>query len=272
MKPPEGEALRSLASGIDKMLELRGAGIAFIGDGRCVALRPSRHTSGFDTYVILQEDEAGTVPGPPPSIRVEAIGLGINCAGAILSWAALSGEALAAPVTGGATLLLTVGTVAATSATTLQCAAAIVRTWDATFNNGSLIRWMDSNEWYTWASEVVDGVSLLGAGLSTSAALRALVGIRRAGSQSLMQILKGLSRQERKRLTEEILRLQATPLTKPALKALIRAGKVASRFSTAQINRRIFLQLADAISAALEYAGSATSGNLKGLYIHIVQE
>jgi hypothetical protein len=118
----------------------------------------------------------------------------------------------------------------------------------------------------------LDGVSLLGAGLSTSATIRALQGIRRVSSRSFLQILKAMSRQKRKRLTEEILRMQATPLKKAALKELIRAGKVASRFSAAEINRRIFLQLADAISASFEYAGSATSGNLKGLYVHIVQE
>jgi hypothetical protein len=111
--------------------------------------RMKRRLGGLDTYIILQEDEAGTIPGPPPSIRAEAVGLGINCAGAVFSWAALSGEALAAPVTGGASLLLTVSTVGAAGATTLQCAAAIFRTWDATFNKGDFIRWMDSNEWCT---------------------------------------------------------------------------------------------------------------------------
>ena len=66
--------------------------------------------------------------------------------------------------------------------------------------------------------------------------------------------------------------MQAVPLKKNALKQLIRAGKVASRFSAKEINGRIFTQVSDAISAALEYAGSATSGDLKSLYVHIVQE
>src|SRR2546423_850267 len=142
MKPLQGEALRQLGDEIDKIPELRGAGIAFIGDSRCIALRTSRHSSGLDTYVILQEDEAAKASGPPPSIRAEAVGLGINCLGAVFSWAALSGEALAAPMTGGATALLAVATVSAATATTVQCAAAIFRTVDTAFNKSTFTQWM----------------------------------------------------------------------------------------------------------------------------------
>ena len=187
MKPLDGEALRQFQSQIDAIPELTGAGIAFIGDGRCVALRTAQHSSGLDTYVILQEDQNGTVPRPPPSIVPEAVGLGINCLGAVFSWAALLGEVVAAPMTGGASGVLAVASVGAVTATSIQCAAAIFRTSDVAFNKGSLVEWLDSQDWYAWAAGFLDGVSLAGAALSTSAAVRAALGVRRVSSRSFSE-------------------------------------------------------------------------------------
>jgi hypothetical protein len=139
MKTPAGSQLQRLTTEIDQIPETRGAGIAFIGDNRCVELRGAQHTSGMETYVILQEEVIEGPPGdvPIPNIRIELVGLGLNCGGAMLSWAALVGEGIAAPFSGGASLGLTLLTWGAAMATSTQCLTSIIRSTDLTFNEGS---------------------------------------------------------------------------------------------------------------------------------------
>jgi hypothetical protein len=56
------------------------------------------------------------------------------------------------------------------------------------------------------------------------------------------------------------------------VKTLIRAEKFPARFTAAQISKGLFNQLRDAISATLAFAGSAIVGDMKLLYVHVVQE
>jgi hypothetical protein len=96
--------------------------------------------------------------------------------------------------------------------------------------------------------------------------------IERATGKSWTVILKGFSRAERKRLAEELIRLQKSGLSNRAVKDLVRAGAFPGRLSSAEITKRLFIQLKDAISATLSLGGSGTSGILKTLYVHVVQE
>lgn len=108
MARPAQSEFQSFFLRVDRIPELRGAGVGYLGDGACEVVRLPQHRSGLSTFVILQEDELppserGSPGGvPPPDVRVELVGLGLNCAGAVLSWAALLGETAAVPLTGGA--------------------------------------------------------------------------------------------------------------------------------------------------------------------------
>jgi hypothetical protein len=278
MARPAQSEFQSFFLRVDRMAELRGAGVGYLGDGACEVVRLPQHGSGLSTFVILQEDElrsgAAQTPAavPPPDIGVELVGLGLNCAGAVLSWAAFFGETAAVPLTGGGSTALMWVTVPAGVATVLQCANSIVRTFDATANGGQWIQWLDSKDFYVWAGEGLDAMSLLGAAAAGAMTVRAVKAIRQVSNRSFADILRGMSRAERKRLAKELIRMQKPGISNGAMKGLIRAGSFPSRFASAEVSKALFDQLRDAISATLAFAGSAASGDLKLLYVHIYQE
>jgi hypothetical protein len=274
MPMPSGAEVEQLGQRIDDIPDLSGAGIGFVGDDACTVLRASAHTSGLNTYVVLQEEDVPPPPAEPtePDIKSELVGIGFNCVGAVLAWSAMAGEGLAAPASGGSSLLLEGVTYTAAMATSAQCLISVGRSADLTFNNGQWTRWLDSSDYYNWASIGLDLVSLAGAAASASAAVRAAKAIQRATGRSWITILKGLSRAERKRLAEELIRLKKPGLSGGGLKDLVRLGTFPKRLTSAEITERLFTQLKDAISATLALGGSGTGGVLKMVYVHIAQE
>lgn len=279
MSRPTAQELHDFYLQLDQIDELAGSGVAYIGDGQCILLRTPRHSSGLKTYVIVKEeelDEDDDVPSAndvtPPNLGVELVGLGLNCGGAVLSWAALGGEVSAATVTGGATLTLTLITWSAAIATTAQCANSIIRSVDVAVHHGQWTRWLDSQDYYIWAGDVLDGISIVGATAAGAATVKTVLALRRATGRELGSILKQLSRAERKRLTQEIIRMQMPNISNSAMKDLIRAGQFPARFTASQISDALFAQLRDAISATMAFGSSAVSGDVKLLYVDIFQE
>lgn len=263
---------------VDVIPELRGAGVAYVGDRASIVMRPSVHTSGLQTFVILAEADARDgVPSsggtnPPPSLTAELIGLGLNCGSAVLAWSVVVGSGAAVPITGGASAAVTVLSWGATAASTAQCFNSVVRSVDVAVNDGEWTTQLDSEDWYNWAGRVLDGASLVGAGLSATATLRAIRAVRASSGRAWKEVLQGLNRAERKRLTKEIIRMQNASMSNAQLKALIRSGTFPARFAASQIQSALFRQLRDSISATLSFVGSATSGNVKALYVSIYQE
>lgn len=271
---PSDAEVEQLGFRIDAIPELSGAGIGFVGDDTCTVLRPTAHVSGLNTYVVLEEQDVPPPPAPPPepSLGMEVLSSVLNCGGAVLAYSAMGGEGLAAGASGGTALLLEGVTLWAARATAAQCLISVARASDIVFNKGSWTRWLDSNEYYQWASLSLDLVSLAGAAASASAAVRAAKAIQRATGRSWITILKGLSRAERKRLAEELIRLKKPGISGGALKDLVRAGTFPARLTSAEITERLFTQLKDAISATMALGSSGASGVLKMMYVHIVQD
>lgn len=280
MSKPTAQELHDFYLQLDQIDELAGAGVASVGDGQCALLRTPRHSSGLKTYVIIKEeddiDDADDVPGPSdvsaPNLAVELVGLGLNCGGAVLSWAALTGEVAAVPVSGGGSLALTVITWSAAIATTAQCANSLIRSTDVAVHHGQWTRWLDSQDYYIWAGNILDGVSIIGATAAGAATVRTVLALRRATGRELLSILKGLNRAERKRLTEELIRMQMPNISNSAMKDLIRAGAFPARFGATQITDALFAQLRDAISATMAFGSSTLSGVIKMIYVDVFQE
>jgi hypothetical protein len=277
MSRPTDTELNHFYSKLDAIPALQGAGVAYVGDSSCEVLRRDFHTSGLDTYVIIDEEDA--LPGQPapsavapPDIKVELVGLGLNCGGAVLSWAALGAEGAAAPVSGGTSLGLTILTWSAALATSAQCANSILRSADVFVHDGEWAAWLDSLEFYNWAMDALDVVSVAGAAAAGAATVRAALAVRRATGRSFVDILRSLSRAERKRLTRELIQMQKPGISNQAMKTLIRAGTFPARFSAAQISQGLFGELRDAISATMAFGSSAVSGTIKVIFVHIYQE
>ncbi len=106
--------------------------------------------------------------------------------------------------------------------------------------------------------------------------MRAARAIQRATGKSWMAVVKGLSRAERRRLAEELIRLQSPGISGGRLKALVRMGTFTKRLGAAEFTERLFFQRKDAISATFSFASSGTSGLVRkgvaSVYVHVVQE
>jgi ribosomal protein L18E len=118
----------------------------------------------------------------------------------------------------------------------------------------------------------LDAASLAGATVSIRGSVKAVLAIRASTSKSWKEILKGLDRAERKRLTKELIRMQKPGISNSKMKELVRSGEFPARFSASEIKKSIFDQLREALDAALSLTSSATSGNVKLLYVSVYQE
>ena len=76
----------------------------------------------------------------------------------------------------------------------------------------------------------------------------------------MVEVLKGLSRQQRKQLAEEAVRMRNPGISNGELKVLVRAGVYPQRFTGTAISNAVKNQLKDALSAALGFTGSALTG------------
>lgn len=97
-------------------------------------------------------------------------------------------------------------------------------------------------------------VSVLSAWIRMALKLRAVTG------KTMVDVLKGLTRQQRRALAEEAVRLQNPGISGGQVKMLVRAGVFPKRFSTVQVTQAVRNQLRDALGAAISFTGSATGG------------
>jgi hypothetical protein len=102
----------------------------------------------------------------------------------------------------------------------------------------------------------------VGAGAATASALRLAKVLRTATSKSSMQVLNGVSRHERRRITEEVIRLANPGISNSAIKQFIRARVYPRRFTSVQISNGVRHTLTEAAGAAVDISGSAVGGLL----------
>jgi hypothetical protein len=268
MARPTPQELQKFYVQLDLMPEMSGVGVGYVGDGSCEVLRDSNHNSGLQTFVVLKETDIDasqvTRDADQPNLYVELASLGLNCAAAVIGWAAIIASD---------GVLLSLGG-AATVGATLQCGNAIVRTahYGSKVDDTEWIAWADSHDWYVDAGYLLDVLSLGAAVQAGAKTVRTVLALQRATGRELPDILKGLSRAERKRLSQELLRMQKPGLSNAAMKGLIRAGSFPKRFATTQVTELLFAQLRDAISATLAFGSSGLNGVLRLVYVDVFQE
>jgi hypothetical protein len=202
---------------------------------------------------------AGAAQARDGKLLSELLGFGLNCSAAVLGWVVVAGSAGAAPITGGASTFLTYVSLGAAAASSVGCVNAVGRVAAEIYSPEDLDI-LDSEGWYQKATLVLDGISVLGAVSSTAVTIRMALKLRTATSTTMLKVLRGLSRQQRKALAEEAIRIENPGISGAQLKTLVRAGVFPKRFQTIEVNQAIKNQLRDAMGAALSYTGSATSG------------
>lgn len=78
----------------------------------------------------------------------------------------------------------------------------------------------------------------------------------------MLQVLKGMSRAERKRLAQDIAEYSGKAATRRQFIRLVRAGKFPKIFTQRQISNAVTERLLESIGSTLDIGGSAWSGML----------
>ncbi len=273
---------KKLFDAIDSDPELTGAGVVFVDEwGTSVTLRDFEYVCHFrPVRVVLRETPshfsavnyvAEVKNGPRESrLIAESVGAFVSCGAAAIAWFVVFTSSAAIPFSGGGSAVFSVMAYGAAAASSLQCGNSLLRTRNEV-SAPHLNDELDSEEWYQNASLALDVISLAGA---SAAGLLTVKGVKLLNAQGITtrQALKGLSRQERRRLSREIARSNAPGISNRTLKAMERAGKIERRFSNEAIRATTLRQIKDSIGAGLSFTGSATSGVLGTIAVAIVSE
>lgn len=275
--------LPQLFTAIDQIPAATGAGVIFIDhEFNMVQLRPfSPVCRRYPLQIILRE--------PPRYLSAqnhaldlktsrresklvgEAVGTALSCGAAVLGWIVVFGSGAAVPITGGTSAAITYLGMAAASASTIQCLNGAGRVIGETMAP-EMVDALDSEAWYQQTMTALDIISLAGAAAAGATTIRMVHTLRSTTGKSTRDVLSGLSRPERKRLTDEVNRLNHPGASAARLRELTRSGALPKRYSNAQLSHSIQLQLKDAIGATLSFAGSALTGTIKTLAIGFYEE
>ena len=201
----------------------------------------------------------------------EAAGMTLACGGAVIGIIVAKAGIASAPLSLGSSLAVTYIAYTAAAASALQCGNGIWRTYKE-LTNPAENDYYDSLSWYQAMTVALDGISLVGAGSTTFVTVKAVMTIKNTTGRNLTDILRRMSRQERAKLTNEVLRLQNPSHPREIIRLKQLAGTLPKRFNNAQLRQDLLIQLSDQVGAALAVIGSGLSGNIHAIVIGIYEE
>lgn len=258
---------------LDRINELTGAGIIYSDkSGKPITIR---NPIGNKKKTIVIRDDSTANSNDPVNERIvsELTGTVLACTAGVLGVIAIFGSSALIPVSGGASTALTYLAISATGASLAQCGIGAFRVYRLSKGDVETVDWLDSQEWFIYTSITLDSISVAGGVSTTAIGIRALFAMKKAApGKSIFDLLKGLQRHERKRLTEELIRLQNPGISNKALKEMIRTGMVPKRFKQTVINQSLRTQVIDLFGAGASLLGSGLSGvvNMTGSKVSIL--
>ncbi|WP_104040828.1 hypothetical protein [Vibrio hyugaensis] len=275
--------LKQLFKVIDSRPETSGAGVVYIDNmftivrlrdftATCrinpifIILRePMKNQTSFEFAKTIKQEESKS------KFNQELLSASISCVGAAIGWIGVIGSGLTVPISGPAGVTMSYISYAATAAATAQCSIGVARTFMASKSPEKLSN-LDNNEWYQNTTKALDYISLAGAGASGYQTTRMVLSLKQTTGKGIQEVLKGLNRQERARLTKEIVRRNLPSFSNKARKQLVLAGLIPKRYSQATVSASVSHQLLDAIGGSVSIIGSSYSGEVKNLAIGIYEE
>lgn len=275
--------LRKLFAAIDADPAIVGAGVVYLdAQLRVIVLREFQPIcSVAPKKVILREapsyvgrvEFARRLANEPleADVTFEAVNAGFACTSALISWLLIAGGSVLSPFTFGATGVAAAISVVGATASTLQCAMGIRRTRNESVDP-ALNDELDREEWYQAMTLGLDAASLLGVGNTAMSTIRMVNTLKKVTGRNTHQVLKGLNRQERVRLTKEMLSINHPDMTRRMLKLKQMAGEIPKRFTSADVRNGTIMQMLDALGAGTGIAGSVRSGNMRILAIGLYEE
>lgn len=269
---------------IDAIPAIVGAGVVHIGSDYQVtvlrefvplcSIRPKRVIVREVAGPAMSADEYAQLAASSSresQLWKEASGMALSCGGAVLGIYVAKAGVAAAPLSAGSSLAVTYIAYTAAAASGVQCINGLWRTYKE-LTNPAENDYYDSLNWYQTMSLALDGISLVGAGSASFVTVRTVMTIKHATGRNLTDILRHMSRQDRAKLTNEILRLQNPRHPREIIRLKQLAGKLPKRFSNPQLRQDILLQLGDQLGAILAVTGSSLSGNINHIIIAIYEE
>lgn len=252
---------------LDENYELKGIRVVYISDGATKVVRAGPpYCSHGQRAVILRDPIEQTALQLPQvaqerdgKVLSEVLGAGISCTAAIISWIVVLGSASAAPVTAGGSTFLTFLAHGAAAASSVQCVNGVGRV-ATEFYAPDQLDVLDQQSWYQHTSSAIDAISILGAVAASAITIKLVLQLKATTGKTVSSILKGLSRQERRRLAEELVRAQNPGMSSKQLKLLVSQGIYPKRFAKWQVPNALRRQLLDAVGAAMSFTGSSLSG------------
>lgn len=275
--------LRKLFAAIDADPAIVGAGVVYLdAELRAVVLREFQPIcSVAPKKVILREapsyvgrvEFARRLANEPRESRVafEAVNTALACTSAVISWLVIAGGLALTPFTFGGSGAAAAISVVGASASTIQCLIGAQRTKNE-MNNPALNDALDSDPWYQAVMAGLDAASLLGAGNAAMSTIRLVDTFKKATGKSTHQVLKGLNRQERVKLTRELLSINHPEMTRKMIKLKQMAAEMPKRYTSTEVRRGTLLQMLDAFGALSGIAGSVRAGNIRIIAIGLYEE
>ena len=275
--------LPRLFAAIDADPAIVGAGVVYIdADFNVVTLREFQPICSIaPKRLILREAQkyiaptqfAQQVQDNPRESRLvgEAVNTTLSCAGAVIGWIVVLSGSVAVPFSAGASSVVVALGYTAAAASSVQCFASGYRTVNE-IRNPARNDQLDSEEWYQYTMIALDAASLVGVGSSALATVK-LVRLNKASTgKSVREVLRGLNRQERAKLTKELLSINDPRLTSKMIKLKQLSGEFPNRFTPTEVKHATVTQIKDALGAAIGFTGSAVSGNVRTIAIGLYEE
>ncbi|WP_460952172.1 NAD synthetase [Pseudomonas marginalis] len=269
---------------IDADPAIVGAGVVHIGSDYQVtvlrefvplcSIKPKRVILREVAGPMMTADEyAQWVANSPRESQLwrEAAGMALSCGGAVIGIIVAKAGIASAPLSAGSSLAVTYMAYTAAAASALQCGNGIWRTYKE-LTDPAKNDYYDSLSWYQAMTVALDGISLVGAGSTTFVTVKSVMTIKKTTGRHLTDILRRMSRQERAKLTNEVLRLQNPHHPREIVRLQQLAGKLPKRFSNVQLRQDILIQIADELGGAFAVTGSVLSGNINHLVIALYEE
>ena len=265
------------ANNLDCRRDFYQVGIIYDDGSKCWLVRPSRRIANLNqslvSHVIITKvpDKAHGAASQKavikslssPSLATEITFTAFACGGLIVT-AFLSATAMAAmPFTAGTSGAIAAIGVAGSTATAVQCFFGVGRVIAMTNGYEDHVAWLDSQDWYVATSTALDILSLAGAGAGLKGTLDTYKAMKAISPRNVSEWLQNLSRSERKRLTETIIRAQSPGISNAGVKAAMKAGRYPKRFPTETIQRQLLRELLIAVNNTVTFAGSGVTGTIR---------
>lgn len=194
-----------------------------------------------------------------------------SCGGAVIGYIIAKSGIAAAPFSAGTSVAISYVAYSAATASAIQCVNGSWRVANE-LTNPATNDYYDSLSWYQAMTVALDGISLVGAGATTFATVKTVTAIKRATGRNSTDILRSMSRQERAKLTTEVLRLQNPRHPREMIRLKQLAGQLPKRYSNPQLRLGILTQIKDQVGAILSVGGSTYSGNINHIVIGLYEE